>query len=154
MVRLANRYGLQIRAAGGSDASGLAELLQASGQPVSAPILAERLDAMHRFGGGTALIAMEWGPPTGLVVVNWVQTLGEDLPVAQIGMLLVAPDERRRGVGRLLLKAASQAARVAGCGSLLLTAPLQGDKSLRGFCDATGFETYGAVYARSLRKKV
>ena len=88
------------------------------------------------------------------MVVNWARTLNEDLPAAQIILLLVAPDERRRGVGRLLLKAASQAARVAGCGSLYLTASASSDASLQAFCDATGFEVHGAIYARALRKKV
>lgn len=153
-MRLANRYGLQIRTALGSDAAGLADLLPQAGRTIAPDALAARLESLHRSSSGVALIAVEWGPPTGVVVVNWVQTLGDDLPVAQIGMLLVAPDERRRGVGRLLLKAASQAARTANCGSMLLAAPLLADESLGAFCDATGFETHGAIYIRALRKKV
>nr|WP_158806883.1 GNAT family N-acetyltransferase [Beijerinckia sp. L45] len=151
---MANRYGLQIRTALGSDASGLAEFLAQAGQTVGVDVLANRLEGLHRSSSGVALIAVEWGPPTGVVVVNWMQTLSDDLPVAQISLLLVSPDERRRGVGRLLLKAASQATRTAGCGSMLLAAPLLADASVAAFCAATGFEAHGAVYARALRKKV
>ena len=112
-TRLASRYGLEIRAATAADAAGLASLFQASGQSIAASDLAERLDSL-RLGSGTALIAVEWGPPSGLVVLHWYRSLTAAQPVAQITGLMVGPDERRRGIGRLLLKAASQAARSAG----------------------------------------
>ena len=110
-----------------------------------------RLEAV-RQGAGIVLIAIEWGPPSGFVALNWFATLNDDLPGAQISLLAVNPDDRRRGFGRLLLKAAAQAARVAGCGTMSLSAP-DGAPGLREFCAATGFETAGAVYARSLRRR-
>ena len=146
---MANRYGLQIRAAGGADAAGLSELMGAGGLRVSAGALAARLDALQP-AGGAALIALEWGPPSGVVVLSWCRTLGDDLPVAAVSLLLVAPDDRRRGIGRLLLKAASQAARLAGCGTMSLPAP---EPSLRAFCLATGFNEAGSAFERPLRKK-
>jgi aminoglycoside 6'-N-acetyltransferase I len=147
---LASRYGLQIRAASSADAAGIAELMEAAGHTVPAATLAGRLDAL-RDGPGAALLALEWGPPSGLIVLNWYRTLAADLPVAQISMLLVGPDERRRGIGRMLLKAGSQAARSAGCGTLhLMTA---GDESLVAFCRATGFDEAGTGYTRPLRKR-
>lgn len=144
------RRGLEIRAATGADAPGLCELLSAAGQAASPRALAERLDAI-RQAPGTALLAAEWGPPSGLMVLHWYPTLDIEQKTAQITTLLVAPTERRRGIGRLLVKAASQAARVAGCGALqLLVAPEQPD--LQQFCQATGFATAGILFARPLRK--
>ena len=148
---MTSRYGLQIRAATSADAPGLAELLNAAGQIAAATTLAARLDALQR-GSGTALVALEWGPPSGLVVLSFHHVLEADLPVAQITTLLVGPDERRRGIGRLLLKAAAQAARVAGCGTLQLVAP-PAEPSLAAFCQATGFEQVGLGYTRPLRKR-
>ena len=107
---MANRYGLQIRAARGADAPDLLDLMRAY-TPCSAVSLASRLDAVDQSGAGVALVAVEWGPPTGLIAMHWFPTLGDDLPVAQIDILLVSWDERRRGVGRLLLKSASRMAR-------------------------------------------
>ena len=147
---MGSRYGLEIRAAQAGDAPGLAELLKTAGIVVPEASLAERLDAL-RNGPGAALVAVEWGPPSGIVVLHWYRGLDSDLPVAQITTLLVGPDERRRGIGRLLVKAASQAARLAGCGSLhLLAAP--GLPGLDAFCAATGFAEAGTFYGRPLRK--
>ena len=145
------RYGLEIRAATGAEATGISELLQGAGYAIAPRILAERLEAI-RQAPGAALIAVEWGPPSGLVILHWYRTLDADQLTAQITTLLVGPGERRRGIGRLLVKAAAQAARVAGCGALeLLTAPE--DQDLRQFCRATGFTETGPCFVRPLRKK-
>ena len=55
-----------------------------------------RLDNL-RQGPGTALVALEWGPPSGVVVLHWYQALEAALPVAQFTLLLVSIDDRRRG---------------------------------------------------------
>jgi aminoglycoside 6'-N-acetyltransferase I len=148
---LKTRYGLEIRAATSADAQGLCELLHAAGHAISSRVMAERLDAV-RQEPGAALIATAWGPPTGFVLMHWYRTLAADQPTAQITTLIVAPDERRRGVGRLLVKAAAQAARVAGCGALELMASTE-EWALQEFCRATGFSEAGPRFLRPLRKK-
>lgn len=148
--RALSRYGLEIRAALASDAPALSELLRAGGCVVSPRSLGERLDAL-RHEPGTVLLAGEWGPPSGLVMLHWYRTLASDQPVAQITALLVAPDDRRRGIGRLLVKSAAQAARVAGCGALELLAPPE-QPALTAFCLATGFADAGGRFNRALRK--
>ena len=147
---MASRYGLQIRTADPGDAPGIADLLGAAGRPIAASILAARLDALRREPGA-ALLAVEWGPPSGLVVLHWFRTLADDGPVAQISALLVGPDDRRRGIGRALLKSAAQAARSAGCAALHLPVP-GADASLVAFCEATGFTETGPGFVRPLRK--
>jgi len=146
-----SRYGLEIRAANAGDAAGMAEVLRAAGHAVAPPVLAERLAAL-REGAGTVLIAQEWGPPSGFVVLHWYRSLEADLPVAQVTSLLVGAAERRRGIGRLLVKAASQAARQAGCGALEMLVP-PGEPSLHAFCQATGFTEAGSRFTRALRKR-
>jgi aminoglycoside 6'-N-acetyltransferase I len=146
------RYGLQIRAASSTDAAGIAELMKAAGRPVDTATIGTRLDGF-RQDAGVALLALEWGPPSGLIVLNWYRTLNADLPVAQISTLLVGPDDRRRGIGRTLLKAGAQAARSAGCGTLYVSASV-GDATLAAFCIAAGFSEGGTSFERPLRKKV
>ena len=145
-----SRYGMEIRAATGAEAPGLAALLATAGYEIAPQVLASRLDAIRRESG-TALIAMEWGPPSGVVVLHWYRTLDADQLTAQIDTLYVGPDSRRRGIGRMLLKAASQTARVAGCDVLLLAVEAS-DPSLAAFCRATGFTEAGGRFGRPLRK--
>jgi predicted N-acetyltransferase YhbS len=147
---LTSRYGLEIRAATAGDAAGLSELLGSNGHAIAPRILADRLDTI-RQDQGAVLIALEWGPPSGVVVLHWYRTLDAPQPIAQVTMLLVGVDERRRGVGRLLIKAGSQAARVAGCGALELLVPPE-QTGLAAFCMATGFAEAGSRFSRPLRK--
>ncbi|GJD92561.1 hypothetical protein BHAOGJBA_6116 [Methylobacterium hispanicum] len=150
---MSNRYGLEIRSASAADAPGLAELLGACGIAIPPRALALRIEAL-RQEGGSALLALAWGPPSGLIVLHWHATLVDAHPVAVVSTLAVAPEERRQGIGRLLLKAGAQAARSAGCGVLRLDAgPEPAAASLRGFCAATGFAETAARYERPLRKR-
>jgi GNAT superfamily N-acetyltransferase len=146
-----SRFGLEIRTATAADAPGLATLLADAGHVVEPRDIAERLAAL-RPAGGTALVAIRWGPPSGLVVQHWYPSLVEARPVAQITMLLVTPEERRLGIGRLLVKAAAQAARSAGCGGLEMLAAADAS-SLQAFCRATGFVEQGPRFTRSLRRQ-
>lgn len=147
---MAGRHGLEIRGATSADASGLAELFAAVGRAVAPRVLAERLDAVL-IQPGAVLIAADWGPPCGLIAVHWRRTLEADAPVARIDPLLVSPESRRRGIARLLLKAASQSARSARCATLELSTDAA-EPGLAAFCEATGFSPIGRDYARPLRK--
>lgn len=148
---LTSRYGLEIRAAMPNDAPGLVTLLGTVGHVIGAARLAELLLAV-RQASSTALVAVQWGPPSGIVVMHWYPTLHAPRPTAQVTTLLVNADERRQGIGRLLVKAAAQAARAAGCGDLEVLAPPEAP-TLEAFCRATGFAEAGQSFVRSLRKQ-
>ena len=148
---MGNRYGLEIRTAAGPDAAGLAAILEEAGHPVGAADLAARLEALQR-DGGTVLVAVEWGPPSGLIALAPVRTLDAPRPFGLITTLVVAVESRRRGIGRVLLKAAGRAARQAGCDRLLLrVGPDQ--HALRAFCEAAGFTGEAQLYGRPLLKR-
>lgn len=148
---MSGRRGLTIRAAEPADASAVAELLRAAGSEVDAAGLAERIEAL-RAGAGAVLVAQAWGPPSGVAALSWSWTLIDRLPQARLDVLIVDPEARRNGLARLLLKAASQAARAAGCGELLMVVP-EGAPELRAFALATGFAQLGAGFVRGLRKQ-
>ncbi|WP_419320421.1 GNAT family N-acetyltransferase [Caulobacter sp. ErkDOM-E] len=148
---MSSRHGLSVRAADSGDVDGLADLLKAAGPALAREQLARRLRAIQDQPG-VLLIADEWGPPSGVITAHWHSVLTADLKVGWISTLFVDPDRRRNGVARLLLKAASQAARSAGCGELVLNPPI-GPGDLRTFCLATGFVESGEVFSRALRKR-
>ncbi len=130
---------------------GLAELMSGIGQCVPPRVLAERIETI-RHSDGAVLVAMEWGPPSGVVALSWRVDLQAEAAEAQITTLLVREDARRRGVGRLLLKAAARTARTAGCSALQLLAPPD-HPDLEGFCLATGFARTTIGFGRGLRKR-
>jgi aminoglycoside 6'-N-acetyltransferase I len=146
---LASRYGLEVRSVQPADAPFLAELFAAAGQAIAAPELGRRLAAL-RASPGAVLMAADWGPPIGLIALQWGPSLFAAEPLAQVAALLVAPEARRRGVARTLLKAGAQAARSAGCGELRLAS--DGAADLAAFAAATGFTALGPLLARPLRK--
>ena len=132
-----------------NDAVGLAALMEDAGAPLAGPVLAQRLEGLRREAG-VALLATEWGPPSGVIVLHWFTSLLAGR-TALVSLLLVAPEARRRGIGRLLVKAGAQAARTAGCTALQGLATSAAPE-LEAFYRATGFEPMGAALTRSLRK--
>jgi aminoglycoside 6'-N-acetyltransferase I len=151
-VPVGQRYGLEIRGAAATDAPGLAALLADLGAgSVPPPVLAARLDAMAK-AGGTILIALEWGPPSGVVALQAVTDLAASHPAGLLTTLGVAPDARRRGIGRLLIKAASRSARLAGCDRLLLPAAGR-SPDLAAFAAATGFTPEDGFLVRPLLRR-
>lgn len=148
---MSKRFGLSIRAASVGDAEPIAELLQTCGLQIASRSLADRLGASVDQPG-LVLMAEEWGPPSGLIALHWCWEITADLKVAYATTLMVDPEQRRKGIARLLIKAASQAARLSGCGELRLVAPAA-STGIAAFCLATGFEPFGDVFVRPLRKQ-
>jgi GNAT superfamily N-acetyltransferase len=141
------RYGVDIRAALPADSADLAALL--GGTPRG---MAARLEAMPR-DSSAVLVATGWnGAVIGVIALHWHPGLTADRPLARITALAVAEEERRNGIGRLLIKAGSQAARAAGC-DLLEAAPGEGQEAAGAFLGALGFTRTGENLARPLRKR-
>jgi GNAT superfamily N-acetyltransferase len=142
------RYGVDLRAALPADAADLAALL--GGTPRG---MAQRLEAVLRDPASAVLVATGWnGAVIGAIALHWHPALDSDRPVARIGALAVAEAERRNGIGRLLIKAGSQAARAAGCDRLDAAVP-DGEGSGAAFLAALGFAPTGADLSRPLRKR-
>ena len=144
------RYGVEVRRAVATDAPELARLLAQSAATLTPGQAAERLEAMRERSDCVVLVTSGYAGLNGLVALHWAPVLQQPRPMARLTALVVDEEERRRGIGRLLLKAASQAARSAGCEMLEADA---GEGSLGAFCRATGFAESGSVFTRSLRRR-
>ncbi len=154
------RRGVDVRAPAASDAPELARLLAAGPHPPDlrtpdlrtpdAREMAGRLEALAQDPAAAALVATDaYGSVIGLAALGWAHTPLEARPVARLTALVVAEEERRRGIGRLLLKACAQLARTEGCDAL----ELAGGDEAAPFCQATGFEAAGRVWRRGLRRR-
>ena len=138
-----------MRRAAAADGPELARLLAQAGASVTAAEAADRLDAVRT---GAVLVTAGYSGLNGLIGLHWAPVLQRPRPIAQVTMLVVDEAERRHGIGRLLLKAASQAARSAGCDGLEIVAGAS-HGGLAAFCRAAGFGEAGQVFGRSLRKR-
>ena len=143
------RFGVELRAAQAADAAELARLLAQGGTPVDPAAAGSRLEAFR--GRGAVLVATGYEGLSGVAAVSWSPTLLHDRLVAELSTLVVDADERRNGIGRLLLKAASQAARAAGCDTL--ECRLGSESGVAAFCLATGFANAGTCFVRALRRR-
>jgi GNAT superfamily N-acetyltransferase len=99
---------------------------QWDGHPGFDDFVAEVADVGARAGRTLVLGAFEDGRPLGTVTLEIDRRIREDgdpLPpdVANVRMLGVAPDVRRRGVGRSLMEAAISEARARGKRAVTLT---------------------------------
>ncbi len=144
------RYGVEIRAALPADAADVALLLGQIGAPMDARTAALRLEALARTPDSPVLVAAGYGPLAGLVALHWGGVLQHARPVARMTALVVDESQCGAGIGRLLVKAGAQAARIAGCDWLEASA---GPAQALGFLRAIGFGGDTAQLTRSLRKK-
>ena len=141
---------MDVRSALPSDAADIAGLLGQVGEAVPAATVAARLQALSR--DSAVLVATGFAPAIGVVALHWSRGLASDAGLARIDLLVVNREDRGRGIGRMLLKSASQLARMAGCGVIEV---LAGDCGESGgsFLAATGFTGRGPLMHRSLRRR-
>ena len=139
--------GVDVRSAVPSDAADIAGLLGQVGEAVPARTVAMRLEVMSR--DSAVLVATGFAPAIGVVALHWSRGLASDTGLARIDVLVVNEEDRGRGIGRMLLKSASQLARMAGCDVLEIVGRRDGNN----FLTTTGFAACGPLMCRALRRR-
>lgn len=109
-----------IREAKAEDAAEIVALLQFLGHPVTQAKVLENLNRLASLLE-TPFIAEENGQVLGLIGVHIMVTIHRDTPVGRIPVLVVREDLHGRGIGRMLVEAAEERLRQAGCALIEVT---------------------------------
>jgi ribosomal protein S18 acetylase RimI-like enzyme len=120
---MTKRADVSIRRAGVADARDVAHLLHDFNTEFSSPTpgpraLAERARELLRTNEMTVLLAGE--QPAGLAVIRFRPSIWSDALDAYLEELYVVPDQRGRGIGRVLLERTMKVAREAGAARIEL----------------------------------
>lgn len=133
-----------------TDFAALTAILAASGLPASAP---ERA-ALRHFRrvvadlGSDLYLAVADARAVGIVHVSYARQLS-GRPHARLEQLVVAPDVRRRGIGKGLVALAAMRARRRGCVALRCGTATETDEG-RAFLDRAGWRRAGEEFMLDL----
>lgn len=139
---------LEIRPAAAADAEAVAALLtDFNGEPVDGPTAARRLAALQ--GIEMVLLALRDGAAVGLCSLRVVPFLSADHPYAEVTELYVAPEHRRQGIARRLMREAEALARAQGAPSVYLLTGFQ-NETAQAFYRSIGYGDYALAMRRRL----
>jgi GNAT superfamily N-acetyltransferase len=139
---------LTIRDARLDDSARIAELLDQLGYPTDAGDVGPRLERLAIVGDRVVIAELD-GAAVGLAHLQVTPALEHERPVGKIGALVVAESARGRGVGRALVQAVADEARLRGCGVLYLTTAERRDDA-HAFYEHVGFKHTGRRYGHTL----
>ena len=104
----------KIRDAKPTDAKVLADLINFLGHPIDEKTVRKNIARLAKFGEAP-LVAVLDKQVVGLIGVHRMVTVHRPAPVGRIPGLVVAKDAQDKGIGRILVEAAEQWCRKAGC---------------------------------------
>lgn len=139
---------LTIRDARADDAAAIAELLGQLGYPATGGAVVSRLQGLLIVGDRVVVADLD-GTVAGLAHLQVTPAIEYDRPAAKLAALVVAESHRGQGVGRALVGAIEDEARLRGCELLYLTTSERRDEA-HAFYEHIGLEHTGRRYSRAL----
>lgn len=103
-----------IRDARPADSKVIAQLIEYLGHPIDQATVRKNLTKLAKLRE-TPLVAVEGKAVVGLIGIHKTVTVHRPAPVGRITILVVAEKAQDKGIGRMLVEAAEQALRKAGC---------------------------------------
>ena len=140
---------IAIRVASLADAESIARLVTDLGYPTSSSQMGERLRAIQRDEDYNTLVAHDAGQILGFIGTRVGPLYEGDDPYGQIMVLSVASGHRRRGIGRMLLRAAESILADRGARVLVVTSGNQ-RADAHAFYEKNGYTFTGRRYRKSL----
>ncbi len=141
-----NDANVTVRPAAAEDAARIASLLTDEGYPAGSTDVTSRIERYAALSS-QVLVAEAGGEVVGFVTVLVLPRFEVDDLFARITSLVVDAGVRERGIGRLLMQAAEDAARDAGAAWLEVTAGHHRPDARRLF-ESLGYDPAVAVYLR------
>jgi ribosomal protein S18 acetylase RimI-like enzyme len=112
---------IDLRGAVPADADDVAALLCALGYPCEAVEAAERIATVLHNDRQALIVARHRGAVCGLLALDFMYYLPLGTTTCRVTALVVLPDARGHGLGRLLLRDAERRARLGGAARLEVT---------------------------------
>jgi GNAT superfamily N-acetyltransferase len=104
----------KIRDATPADSKVIAQLIKYLGHPIEQASVRKNVAKLGKLRE-TPLVAVEGKAVVGLIGIHKTVTVHRPAPVGRITILVVAEEAQDKGIGRMLVEAAEQALRKAGC---------------------------------------
>jgi GNAT superfamily N-acetyltransferase len=130
---------IEVRGCMPDDAGAVSGLLQALGYPISPQQATKHISELGKTGSDPILLAEADGWVLGLLASHLCRMLQYARPVMRITALVVDPNARRRGAGRLLMEHAERIATETGCELVELTSAID-RADAHAFYRALGYE--------------
>ena len=143
---------IRVRPADEGDVLVVQELLGQLGYVLTVEEVRTRLALLAASRTDPVLVATEGSRAVGLIAMHCATMLHHTEPVARITALVVRDGVRGKGVGRILVSAAADVARQAGCGILELTTATHRTEA-QAFYRALGFTASSLRFHRAVNGK-
>jgi predicted N-acetyltransferase YhbS len=143
----------EIRPAAANDADAIRRLLIEFGYEAGdLAHVDDRLRAKQLEPGPCVFVCERNGDVIAVGSINITDVLERPAPQARVGILIVRPAERGRGVGRALVAQLERAARDSGCSRIDLTSAHTLTEA-HAFWTALGYQQTGARFAKTLAEE-
>jgi GNAT superfamily N-acetyltransferase len=140
--------GLTIRDARADDAAAIAELLGQLGYPATGGAVISRLERLLIVGDRVVVADLD-GTVAGFAHLQVSPAIEYERPAAKLAALVVDEQRRGEGIGRALVGAIEDEARLRGCELLYLTTSERRDDA-HAFYERIGLQYTGRRYSRAL----
>lgn len=142
------RQQIEIRFAQSGDAPILSELFDELGFPISAQLIASRLESEHDLDE-CVLVALKNKAVVGVLSLNVMPVLHRPTPVGRLSALVVSHRERGCGIGRALVERGEAVLREQGCALIEVTSNRSLEQA-HAFYQAIGYELTSYRFRKEL----
>jgi len=142
-------YGPGLRVARRGDEEAIARLLGLLGYPASPDDVRDRILRLGKKGSARVVVATSDERVVGFAAVEILSTIHNSAPVCHVTALAVAPELRRRGIGRRLLEGIERLARHNGCRRVVVTSA-ERRTDAHSFYTANGWKYTGRRFGKQV----